>query len=117
VLWVSEPAVPVIVMVCFPSGAPDTLTVRTDDAVSPISGVTGFAPNTKAMPSGAPELVRLTGEKNTPSDSTIIFEAADALGGIDRYDGEATIAKSAAPAAIVTSRFNVCVSEPLVPFT
>jgi hypothetical protein len=59
------------------------------------------------MPFGAPELVRLTGEKKTPSDWTMIFEAADALGGMDRYDGEAIIVKSATPAATVTSRFTL----------
>jgi hypothetical protein len=69
------------------------------------------------MSSGAPELVRFTDEKNTPSDWTMMVEAADPPGGIDRYDGETVIAKSATPAAIVTSRSALRISEPLVPVT
>jgi hypothetical protein len=79
--------------------------------------VTGLVPNVNIMPSGAPELLRFTGEKNTPRDWTVIVEVADAPGGMDRYDGEAVIAKSATPAATVTSRSTLWVSMLLVPVT
>jgi hypothetical protein len=48
--------------------APSTLAVAVDDVVPPIGGVTGFVSNSSVTPSGVPELVRFTGEKNTPSD-------------------------------------------------
>jgi hypothetical protein len=49
-----------------------------------MGGVTGFVSNSSVIPSGAPELVRVTGEKNTPSDWTVTVEAAEPPGGMDR---------------------------------
>jgi hypothetical protein len=90
--------------------------VRTDDVVAPIGGVTGFVPKSNVMPCGGSEIVRFTGEKNTPSDWTVIVELADPPGAIVRDDGEVVSVKSAKPAAMVTSRFTLWISGPLVPF-
>lgn len=83
------------------------MTLRVEDVVPPTVGVTGFGSNTNIRPSGAPELLRLTGEKNTPKDWIVMIEVATAPGGIDRKEGEGEMAKSATPATIVTSRFVV----------
>ena len=98
-----------------PVRAPDRAIVASDDDVAPIGGVTGLVPNTTVMPCGTSGLVRYTAEKNTPSDWTVMVEVADPPGTMDRYEGEGVMAKSAVPAAIVTVRFALWVSEPLVP--
>jgi len=101
------PLVPVMVTVCEPVGAPDTVTVKTEAAVPPAGGVTGFVPNTKFKPPGAPELVRVTGAENIPTDCTAIEEVPDVPGPRDSEGGVAVIVKSAAPALICTATSNV----------
>jgi hypothetical protein len=73
-----------IVTVWVPTGAPDTVTVRVDDLVPAMGGVTGFVSNINIMPSGTPEAFRLTGEKNTPRDWIVMVEVPAAPAGRDR---------------------------------
>lgn len=98
-------------------GAPATVTVRTELAVPPAVGVTGFVPNTRFKPPGPPELTRVTGAENVPTDCTAIVVVPDVPGPRDKDDGVAVIVKSAAPAVICTVTSAVCVSAPLVPVT
>lgn len=83
------------------------MTVRIDDAVPPGGGVTGVVPKTRFRPAGAPEVVRSTGEENTPKDCTATVEVADVPGLSDNEDGDGVIVKSAAPALICTATSNV----------
>ena len=101
------PLVPVMVTAYDPVGAPATVTVKREDAVPPAGGVTGFVPNTKFKPPGAPELVKVTGAEKMPVDCTAIVEVPDAPGPRDSEDGVAVIVKSAAPALIWTATSNV----------
>lgn len=91
VLRVVVPLVPVMVTVCDPVGAPDTVTVTTEEAVPPAGGVTGLVPNTRFKPPGAPELVKVTGAENIPTDCTAIVEVPDVPGPRDSEDGVAVI--------------------------
>ena len=76
------------------------MTVRTDAAVPPGGGVTGFVPKTTFRPAGAPVLVRVTGKEKIPVDCTLIVEVPDVPGPSGSEDGDAAIVKSAAPAVI-----------------
>jgi hypothetical protein len=114
-LRVTAPLVPVIVTGYAPAAAPATVTVRTEDAVPPAGGVTGFVPKFSVKPPGAPETVRTTGEENAPTDCIVIVEVADAPGPRENEDGDAVTVKSAAPEVICTATSVLWVSAPLVP--
>ena len=85
-------------------GAPDTVTVRTDEAIPPTGGVTGFVSKTRLNPLGAPDVARVTGAENLPIDCTSIVEVPDPPGPRDMDDGFAVTVKSAAPAVISICR-------------
>ena len=92
-----------MVIVCVPVGAPETVIVRTDDAVPPAGGSTGLVPKARLIPLGAPECARSTAEENIPTDCTSILEVAEPPGGSDKDDGDDEIVKSAIPAVIWTA--------------